>query len=126
MVLVISQFSHNLSVCLNNTNAEKNLKLTQVEMSRPACLLCQPATSRAMNSAFLNCRQSGTGGCSIKARKLGHQLGSSSSGLPNPTLVVVVVVVVVVAAIVIVSNAVRSYTLLCQHALHCHHPLLRL
>ena len=30
-VLVISQFSHNLSVSLNNTNTAKNLKLTQVE-----------------------------------------------------------------------------------------------
>ena len=31
VVLAISQFSHNLSVSLNNTNAAKNLKLTQVE-----------------------------------------------------------------------------------------------
>ena len=30
-VLVISQFSHNLSVSLNNTNTAKNLKHTQVE-----------------------------------------------------------------------------------------------
>ena len=30
-VLVISQFSHNLLVSLNNTNTAKNLKLTQVE-----------------------------------------------------------------------------------------------
>ena len=31
VVLAISQFSHNLSVSLNNTTAAKNLKLTQVE-----------------------------------------------------------------------------------------------
>ena len=31
LVLVVSQFSHNISVSLNNTNKGKNLKLTQVE-----------------------------------------------------------------------------------------------
>ena len=40
-VLVISQFSHNLSVSLNNANTAKNLKLTQVEHA------CSTADSNA-------------------------------------------------------------------------------
>ena len=35
VVLVIRQFSHNLSVYLNNTNAAKNLKLMQLSMPAP-------------------------------------------------------------------------------------------
>ena len=43
-VLAISQFSHNLSVSLNNTNTAKNLKLAQVEHA------CSLATTAAVQS----------------------------------------------------------------------------
>ena len=48
-VLVISQFSHNLSVSLNNASAAKNLKLTQVEHA------CSPNIETPFFGAMIFC-----------------------------------------------------------------------